>query len=270
MLHPRSVAQDSRLDLLVGAEIVAANGDTVGSILRVHLVSSSADTAHHLDVARVDTIWRERAKPARRFPGITVFGDNTYLAVRFGPDNSSFIDPDGRVLEFSSDDVFITPLPGLVTTVGTGIADINVPTGIASFPGVKDFVLIQMSTGVAYGGIWMQYLKNADFDGWLPKFDPAVPDQRSVDFIRPYRFISPQAVAIDRSRRDVFIADAVLDSVFKFDSRGRFKSESFGAVRTRGAMKHPTGLAFFATILYVLDSETGEIIRFRLSTDMPL
>ncbi len=265
LLHPVSLAQDSRLDLLVGGEVVAANGDTIGAIFRLHVFAAG----NHLDQTRVDTTWLERARPARRFPGITVFGDNSYLAVRSGPDNSSLIDPDGRVLVFDDSDNFITPLPALTTRVGTGITDINKLTGIASFPNVRDFVLIQSSEGVAYGAIWMTYQKTNDFDGWIPQFDPANPDQVGTDFIRPNRFLEPSAVAIDRARRDIFIVDAGLDSVFKFDSRGRFKKESFGRVRSGGELLRPTGVAFFNTVLYVLDGESGQILRYRLSTDVP-
>ncbi|HMK39421.1 MAG TPA: hypothetical protein VK569_08775, partial [Bacteroidota bacterium] len=82
MLHPHAVTQDFRLDLLVGGELVASNGDTVGAIFRVHLVSSNPDTAHHLEKSRIDTVWQELAKPARRFPGLAVFYDNTYIAAR--------------------------------------------------------------------------------------------------------------------------------------------------------------------------------------------
>ncbi len=269
ILHPRSIAQDSRLDLLVGGELVASNGDTLGALFRLHLVSSSPDSAHRLEVAPMDTVWREIAKPARRFPGVTVFGDNGYLLARTGPDNSSFIDPDGRVLLFDGSDHFVTPLPGLVTGAGSGISNIYHPTAVASFPGVKDFVLTQSSEGVSYAAIWMTYQATSDFVGWLPKYDPANPDDRSVAFIRPNRFLQPEAVAIDPVRRDVFVADAALDSVFKFNSRGAFKAESFGSTGTHGAMLRPTGLAFFSTVLYVLDGESGQILRFRLSTDIP-
>ena len=268
ILHPVSIAQDSRLDLLVGGELVASNGDTVGAIFRIHLVSASPDSAHHLEVAPVDTVWQELAHGARRFPGITVFGDNWWLAVRNGPDNSSFIDPDARVLLFDNHDTFITPMSELATGVGSGITYINKPTGIASFPGVRDFVLTQSSEGSAYGAIWMIYRKTTDADGWIPAFDPARPEDRGVDFIRPNRYLLPQAVAIDRSRRDIFIADAGLDSVFKFTSKGKLKSESFGAIRSRGAMRRPTGLAFFGNVLYVLDGQLGQVLRFRLSTDI--
>ncbi len=269
MLHPACVAQDSRLDLLVGGELVADNGDTVGAIFRIHLVSASPDSAHRLGVARIDTVWKELAKAQRRFTGVTVFGDNTYLAARTGPDNSSFVDPDARVLLFNSTDQFRTPVPALTTRSGSGITDINLPTGIASFPGVKDFILVQSSRGVSYGAIWLTYQQTADFEGWLPRYDPARPEDRAVDFIRPNRYLQPEAVAIDRARRDIFIADAALDSVFKFNSRGRFREESFGAAKTGGLMKLPTGLAFFEKILYVLDAEQGQVLRFRLTTDVP-
>jgi hypothetical protein len=269
VLAPLSLAQDSRLDLLVGGSLVAANGDTAGALFRVHLVSSNADSAHRLDLARIETVWVERARSQRRFPGLTVFGDNSYLAVRTGPDNSSFIDPDARVLLFDARDRYVTPIPALNTRIGTGIADIYRPTAIASFPGVKDFVLTQLSEGVAYGAIWLRYEQSSDFDGWIPKFDPAQAADAGVDFIRPNRFLAPAAVAIDKSRRELFIADAGLDSIFKFTSRGAFKAESFGPVRSGGTLQHPTGLAFYESVLYVLDSRSGFILRYRLSTDIP-
>ncbi len=269
ILHPVSIAQDTRLDLVVGGEMIAANGDTVGALFRLHLVTGDPNTTHRLDLVPLDTIWRELAKPRRRFPGITIFGDNTYLVVRTGPDNSSFVDPDARVLLFDRFDTFITPVPAFTSTAGGSITNINKPTGISAFPNSKDFILVQSSEGVAYGAVWLRYESSADFEGWLLRYDPARIDDRGIDFIKGGRFLEPAAVAIDRSRRDVFIADAGLDSIFKFDSRGRLKSESLGFYRSTGSMKKPTGLAHFERILYVADAERGVILRFRLSTDVP-
>lgn len=269
MLHPVSVAQDTRLDLLVGGVYVEANGDTVGALFRIRLVSTSADSAHRLDLAPIDTIWRERAHPQRRFPGIAVLADNSILAVRNGPDNASFIDPDARVLQFDRNDNFITPMPAFVTGSGTGIANINHPTSIAAFPNSNDFILVQSSEGVAYGALWMVYSSTSDFQGWLPRFDPARMEDQSVDFIRANRFTYAKAVVIDPARRDVFIADAEQDSIVKFNSRGIIRGESFGRVRSEGLMRRPSGLAYFDKILYVLDQEQGLLLRYRLSTDVP-
>ena len=147
---------------------------------------------------RIDTVWRELAHPRRRFTGITVLSDNSYLAARDGSDNSSLIDPDARVLLFDRNDKFITPLPAFVTGTGTGIANINHPTSITAFPNSMDFVLVQSSDGIAYGALWMVYSSTSDFQGWLPRFDPARAEDRSVDFIKPARFSRARAVA-DRS-----------------------------------------------------------------------
>jgi hypothetical protein len=268
MLRPESITQDTRLDLLVGGCVVTQSGDTAGALFRLHLVSSSADSAHRLDLAPIETLWVERAHPERRFPGIATFGDNSYLAVRDGADNTSIVDPDSRILVFDARDRFITPLPGINTRPGSGITDMYRPTSIATFTSGKDFVLGQNAADVAYGALWFIYQKTSDFDGWLPKFDPAHPEDQGVDFIRPGRYVAPEAVAIDRSRSDIFIADAGLDSIFKFNSRGSYRKESFGFYRSRGVLQRPTGLAFFEQVLYVLDGATGLIHRFRLSTDI--
>ncbi|MBM2839882.1 MAG: hypothetical protein HW412_410 [Bacteroidetes bacterium] len=267
MLQPLSLAQDSRLDLLVGGSIVGASGDTLGALFRIHLVSSNQDSAHRLDRARIDTVWTEIAHPLRRFPGITVLPDNSWLAVRTSSDsagNRSPVDPDARVLLFDSHDAFITPLPAFITG-GQSPISINRPTAIASFPGVKDFVVAQSGVDVNYGALWMLYQRTPDFDGWLTRYDPTNP----TDFFKVGRYVQPEAIAIDKARRDVFVADAALDSVFKFNSRGVFKVESFGLAKSNGFMRKPTGLAFFNRVLFVADAQQGQILRFILSADVP-
>ena len=263
IFNPTAIAQDLKLDLLVGATIVNANGDTVGAILRIHMVQ----VAHQIADARIDTVWKEDAHPDRRFVGFAVMPDNTYLAARTGPDNSSFIDPDTRILRFSNTDHFITPVTDLITGTGTGVTYINRVTGLRAFPSSHDFIVLQSSEGVAFGAIWMMYENDPNFEGWLPKFDPGDVSQASVDFIKPNRYINPTGVAMDDKRLDIFIADPAQDSVFKFNSKGGFRMESFGSFATNGQMKRPTGVAFFDKTLYVSDAEANCVFRFKLSSD---
>ncbi len=263
ILSPRALAQDLRLDLLVAGSVVEASGDTIGAVFRIKLVASR----HDLATARLDTVWKEPGRPKRRFVGIGVLPNNRYVVARSGPDNSSFVDPDGRVLLFNADDTFQTPLGDFITRAGSGITDINRPTGVAMFPNARDFLLLQETEGMAYGVLWMVYQSDPNFEGWLPRFDPSLPELRSNDFIRPGRFVLPSGAVVDGRRRDIFVADAALDSIIKFDSRGRFRSESFGFQRSGGRMLEPTGLAFFDRTLYVADRKTGRILRYRLSID---
>ena len=278
-LHPVSLAQDSRLDLLIGAELVSSTGDTVGAIFRLHIVRDRQGNFYghaQFGSAPVETVWTERSSPPRRFPGITVLPNNQYLAVRAGPNNTSFVDPDARVLLFNKGDTLITPLGDLVTRTppGTGITDINKPTNIVAFPGKRDFVLTQSSEGgIAYGAVWMVYFLQPDFEGWLPKFNPQErPEDVNIDFVRRGRFARAEAVAFDKRKGDIFIVDSELDSVVKFDSRGRFRNESFGdhlatTSQFPGGFSRPQGAAFREKTLYIVDSGNNVIRLFRLSTD---
>ena len=263
ILNPTAIAQDLRLDLLVGGTLATSSGDTVGAIFRIHLVQVS----HEIGAAKIDTIWKEDAHTQRRFVGIAVMPDNQYLIARTGPDNTSFIDPDTRIMRFSDQDHFITPVTDLATGTGTGITYINRLTGLRAFPNSHDFIVLQSNEGIAFGAIWMVYQQSSDFEGWLPKFDPSNVVQAAVDFVRPNRFVYPTGVAMDNTRLDVFIADAAQDSVFKFNSKGAFRHESFGNFATGGRMLRPTGLAFFDKTLYISDAQANCIFRFKLSSD---
>jgi DNA-binding beta-propeller fold protein YncE len=258
---PTALAQDFRLDLLVGGT-VTQNGYEMGALFRIRLV----EVQHRIDSAKINIIWKESAHPQRRFTGIAVMPDNQYLVARTGSDNSSPIDPDTRVMLFNASDGYSTPLTDLATGTGTGIIYINHLTGIAAVPGKRDFIVIQDNSSV-YGAIWMVYAQSADFEGYTPKFDPTNSRDAYVNFVATGRFVYPTAVAIDSKRLDVFITDAARDTVFKFNSKGEFKHQSFGKFATGNRMVSPSGAAFFDKTLYVADSTSNCIFRFKLSTD---
>ena len=278
VLHPIALAQDSRKDLLVGAETIEpTTGDTIGVILRFGLVQA----AFHLNAAPIDTIWKEPARPRRRFVGIGIILNNEYLVARDGPDNSSVVDPDARVMRFryrpdaaTRKDSFLTSLGELQSGAGNAVTFINHPTGLATFSGSGDFVLTQSASGVSYSAIWMFYTKNTDFDGWAPKFDPTNPSQSNIDFISPSRFRNAVGVGIDRIKRDIFIIDDVdglRDSVVKFNSRGFFKQESFGTLSAGATLKNPGGAAVYGAAadiytLFICDTDNNRIVLYRLSS----
>lgn len=271
ILHPISIAQDNRfLDLLVGAETVEpVTLDTIGIILRIKLVQAN----HHLENAKIDTVWKEPARPKRRFVGIASAPNDEFLVARDGPDNTSPVDPDARVLRFKYEkkdsvtyvDRFITPLSELQTGQGSSITSLNHPTGIATFPNSADFILTQQSDGVQFSALWMYFSKTNDFEGWLPRYDPS--STTGVDFIKPNRFREALGVGIDRVRRDIFIVDATLDSIVKFNNRGRIKSESFGAKTPGISLHRPGGVAVAENTLFICDTENNRIVLYRLSTE---
>lgn len=270
ILRPLAAAQDTRLDLIVAASAFdPVIKDTTAIIVRVKL----ADALGVLSQAEIDTIWRESGHPQRRFVGVGIIPNDEYLVARDGPDNSSPVDPDARILmfeyvhenQFARKDSFITPLGDLQTGIGGSITSLNHPTGLATFPGKSDFVVIQKSSGVQYEALWMVYSKTVDFEGWLPKFDPAA-GQGSIDFILPNRFLDPEGVAIDPSRSDIFIVDAQQDSVARFNARGFFQTSSFGGRSPQITLLHPHGIAVAQSVLYVCDTDENRIVIYSLST----
>jgi hypothetical protein len=300
--HPICIAQNSKLDIYVGGETIAPNGiDTIGAIYRIYLArfdtsyvsdidttinTSTGDTVitvtrrdtsyfanHDLENAPTRVVWQEPGRPDRRFSGIGIMPGNEYLVTRVGSDNSSFVDPDTRVLLFNEHDILVTPLGDLVTrpSGGTAITDIKNLTGVMIFPSSRDFILTQSSEGIAYGAVWMIYQSTPDFQGWLPKYDPAKAEQRGVDFIRPNRFVNATAAAFDRRRREIFIVDSELDSVVKFTRNGQFRTESFGkyksATNELPGLNKPRGVSFSNDCtLYIADTGNRLIRRFKLST----
>jgi hypothetical protein len=301
--HPVSLAQNSKLDLYVGGETISTNGDTIGAIYKINLVRwdttyisridsvidtlrndttlipVSRDTSYfynnNLDIAHSRIVWQEPGRIGRRYTGIGILQangwNNGYLVARTGADNSSFVDPDTRVLRFDESDALITPVGDLVTrpSGGTAITDIRNLTGLMVFPSTSNFVLTQSSEGVAFGAISMVFIRTNDREGWDPVYDPSIAGGR-VDFVRSYQFKNAAAAAFDKSRQELFILDAGLDSVFKFDRKGKFKSESFGKSRTTSAdwpgLKHPNGIAFSTDCtLFIADTGNKIIRRFKLS-----
>ncbi|HUN66761.1 MAG TPA: hypothetical protein VMW43_11750 [Bacteroidota bacterium] len=300
IMHPISIAQNSKLDLYVGAETIAPNGvDTVGAIYRIFLArfdttyvagydttivlgdtvilpvyrDTSLFADHHLDVARSRIVWKEPGHPARRFPGIAILPGNEYLAARSGPDNSSFVDPDNRVLHFTPGDTLYSPIGDLLTppSGGTSIVDIRFLTGIMVFPGTRNFLVTQSTSGVVYGAILLTWTNTSTQQGWIPTYDPADPIQRGADIIKPYRFRDAVAAAYDNKRRELYILDAGLDSVMKFNSRGQQKEESFGRYLTGSqglpALSGPMGIAYSNDCtLYIIDTGNKLLRRFRIAS----
>src|ERR1043166_2456048 len=300
IMHPISLVQNSKLDLYVGAETIAPNGiDTIGAIYRIFrgrfdttyisridpVIGPLGDTTitrvrrdtsyfadHDLPNAHRRVVLQEPGRPHRRYPGIGILPGTAYLVARTGPDNTSFVDPDTRILRFNRGDTLITPLGDLVTrpSGGTAITDIRYVTGIMVFPASSDFILTQSTDGVVFGAIWMTFTNTIDFQGWLPRYDPANGAQRSTDFIRPYMYQNASAVAYDKKRREIFIVDSKLDSVLKFNQKGQFRAESFGQTVTSSGqfpgLNSPMGVAFSNDCtLYIADTGNKLVRRFRLS-----
>jgi hypothetical protein len=247
ILRPTAIAQDYRLDLLVCADFdttIGGTAATFGAIFRIRLVAAG----HNISQAGIERVYFDPLNPDRRLTGISVLADNSYYVTRTGPNNSSLVDPDDAIMLFDKND---TPRPRVewpgLPVDGTGLATLTSPTSITTFPRItNDFVFTQVGEKSLFRTQWITQRTTGDITQWESYFTPA--RDGDLDFLRV----------------SLYVIDAGLDSLFKFNPSG-FIVQAFGGA---DAFAHPEGVAFFDRTLYIADTGNNRILRYVLSTDL--
>jgi DNA-binding beta-propeller fold protein YncE len=265
--HPVAIAQDRRFNLIVAGELIKGIY-RFGAIYKIRLF----EAGHNINIARVDTIYLEKEKPQRRFTGVAELIDNSYYVCRVGPDNQSLFDPDNMILHFSKNDSlysteYIDLTPNLEPT-GSGIRSINQMSAIATFSDRRratDFIVAQTDPGASFKVKWFRFNPGSEVTppNWEAYFKPNATDMTTQNF-----FVSPEDITLD-TRNNIYVIDAGLDSLMKFDVRGKLLKESFGPGKLGDdKLTNPKGVAWFDRILYIADTGNNRIVRFKLSTDI--
>lgn len=264
MLNPRALAQDNNFDLLVIADSVTFLNDTISVVYRIQIVSIGGIITN---AVKRPIIASDFATPIssrrRRFTGISIFPDNSFILTRVGPDNVSPIDPDNALIkvkgQFSVQQYSI--LTGFATT-GNGIYSIEQTSAIATIPNSPtNFIITRSTIDYAFKVEWFEY-DNVN-GAYLPKFVP----EDNADIVR-FQLGTPQDVTLDNSN-NVYVIDSGRDSLYKFSNSGMLRSESFGGTGSgEGKFNNPMGVAWFNKVLYIADTDNNRVVRFKLSTDL--
>ncbi|MCX8009570.1 MAG: hypothetical protein N3A61_00310, partial [Ignavibacteria bacterium] len=101
---PVALAQDYRLNLYACGEFdttISGVNKTFGAVYKIDLVSAGHIIENAKAMRLIPISAQQFQKENRRFTGVTVFYDNSYLITRVGPDNSSPIDPDNAILQYT-------------------------------------------------------------------------------------------------------------------------------------------------------------------------
>jgi hypothetical protein len=263
--NPVAIAQDYNYDLLVvGDSVLQITNDTISVLYRIKLVPVSGFLS---EASLLPMIGSDYPTPLtsrkRRFTGVAVYSNNTYLVTRIGPDNSSSLDPDNAILDITGTDSVtqITSLSGFQPT-GNGIYSIDMNSAITTFNNSTiDFILTRNSTGYGFKVEWFVYDNiNGTFN---PKF---LPDE-NVDILNK-QLDTPSGICVDPNN-NVFVVDNTKDSLFKYSATGSLKPESFGGLGSgENQLNGPMGVSFFNKVLYIADTENNRIVRYKLSTDI--
>ncbi|MEN3027108.1 MAG: hypothetical protein ABDH31_05295 [Chlorobiota bacterium] len=257
--RPVALAQDGHFDLLVCGELdtVLPRGRvTIGAVFRIKL----REARHDIQRARVLVAYAEPERPQRRFSGIAVLSDNSYLVARTGPYNSSPVDPDEAVLHIGADDRLQSPIP-VLRPVGIALNAIEQLSGLALSANGRELVFCQRGEAMQYRVQWLTYV-TGEGAGWTQKFDPT---RQNPTVLQPGRFIAPEGVAFDAAG-SVYVVDVETDSLYVLSPSGMlvrgYRGE--GVFRLRA----PSGVAVYNRTVYIADAANGRIVRLRLSTDI--
>ncbi|MFH0735015.1 MAG: hypothetical protein V1773_08500 [bacterium] len=264
--RPIALAQDYQLNLLVCGELVDEQGAVFSAVFKINLVA----VQHNIGAAPIDTLLPKTSfdylKPNRKYTGVCVFANNSFLVSRTGPaDDQALVDPANSILVFSkitrSDGTKVDSLTGRVPLLepeGTGLLSANKISSLTSFKNSTRDIIVTLIGNNSFRTQWLQYVVSSDFTGYRSKIEPFTASLMNIN-----RFLQPEDVAIDNSN-NIFVADAAKDSIFKFDSFGE-ELQSFGG---SSVFNNPHAVEFFNKILYVVDTDNNRILRFVLSTDL--
>lgn len=270
ILRPKKITQDRNYDLLVIASIIDTIPpnilDTVDVVYRFKL-QPNGGTLGGIN----PTIAFRSNQPTPipgdhgNFTGIATFQDNYYVVTRSGNNNSSIIDPDNAIFRIDRNDN-TSPVPERLEgfeVEGQGLLSLQSTSGIATFSSNnRDVIYIQNSSNAAFKVQWCVYDQIENI--YTAKYDPS----SGVDLLRNGLMTEPADITIDQFG-NIYVIDAGKDSLFKFNSLGRLKSESFGGEGIGPSQfVNPMGVAFFNETLYICDTGNNRILRFILSTDI--
>ena len=271
--NPTAIAQDYNYDLLaIGDSLYRRQNlpdttvyyDTISVVYRIKLqpVQGFLSQASLLPLIGSDYPTPLTSR-TRRFTGVAVYSNNTYLITRIGPFNTSSLDPDNAILNVTGINSVtnVTSLSGFQPT-GNGIYSIANLSGITTFNNSTiDFIVTRNTPDFGFKIEWFVYdnLKGTFNPKFLPGENVTILDKQLG---------TPEGVCVDLNS-NVFVVDNTLDSLFKYSSAGAYKPESFGGIGSgTNKLDGPMGVSFFNKVLYIADTKNNRIVRYKLSTDI--
>ncbi|MCC6866033.1 MAG: hypothetical protein IT280_07710 [Ignavibacteria bacterium] len=269
ILRPKKITQDRNFDLLVIASVIDTIPPNIANTVDVVYRYKLQPNGGILNGV-VPTIAFKANQPTPipgdhgNFTGITTFQNNYYIVARSGPNNSSPIDPDNAFFKIDRFDN-TNPVPERLSgfeVEGQGLMSLQGVSGITSFTNNNtDFIYIQKSQNAAFKVQWCVY--NDIDEIYEPKFSPS----NGVDLLRFGLLSEPSDITLDQFN-NIFVIDSYKDSLYKFNSLGMLRTESFGGMGSSPLQfNNPLGVAFFNKTLFICDTGNNRILRFILSTD---
>jgi hypothetical protein len=263
-IFPRKIVQDGNYDLLVLCDSISTS-DTISLIYRLKMVTGGGIISNAPIFRLISSLYpTPNTSKLRKFRGITVYPDNTFLVSRTGPEDPYGIDPGNAILKIRAKDTLIqvSTLGGFQTTGNSFYSIENISAIVLAKSSSTDFIISRSSQDTLELNkvIWFEYnFTNGTFD---PKFTSTSTDLVNI------KFGAPNGVTQD-DNSDILCIDSYRNHLYKFDNQGKLLKESFG---TSGSgekqFNSPNGISFFNKVVYIADTGNNRIVRYKLSTDL--
>jgi hypothetical protein len=266
---PVALTQDYKLNLFVVADfdtLVGGSTITYSAVYKIDLFNAS----HNLEQAQVTRLiprtLKDFSKRERIYTGVAAFFDNSIIVSSKGPVNTIIGEPpDNSIwrLHFKKtaagkDTIIVDRVPN-IDPLSSGLVSANQVSSLASFTRKTIDFVATLTGNNSFKVQWFTYVVTAQGEDYKSKFSPS----DGVDLAMPNKFDQPEGSTIDFAG-NIYIVDAMKDSIFKFNSFGD-ELQSFGGPEI---FKSPYAVAFFDKTLYVADTGNNRILRFILSTDL--
>jgi len=263
-LFPNKITQDYNFDILVLSDSVTTI-DTISVLHRFKLVSGGGLIGNARQITLISSLYpTPNSNKFRKFTGISMYPDNSYILTRIGPGDPIGIDPGNAILKLKGIEsvTHVDKLTGFQISGNSFYSIENTSNISVARNSTTDFIITRsISDTLSLNKvIWFNY--NSSSGAYDPKYTSPVED------IVNTKFGTPSAVTQD-ANSNVYVIDALRNHLYKFNTAGMLRSESFGKYGSGdGQFNSPMGLAHYNKVLYIADTKNNRIVRFKLSTDI--
>ena len=224
-----------------------------------------------------------------KFTDVAIIGsnlpaeNNSYYLSRTGvSSNNAGFGPDYAVLKFTKDHQWISSIP--VTATGATYSNyFKNPIALQGFTQAPqltannnpDFWVLNQNEDQEIQVQHIQFTEGPFGALYQPIFY-STSDPNSTGYLQtPKRFEDPVDLCLaGDGSRFLFVADAGVDSVYQFTSSGLegvppppASTAETNAISTLGGFGNVSAISYYDNILYVADSKTGVVKRFKLTLD---
>ena len=263
-VYPKKISQDYNFDLLILSDSITSL-DTITVLHRLKLVENGGLVANARIITLMTSLYpTPNTSKFRKFTGISIFPDNTYIITRIGPTDPIGIDHGNAIIKVSGIEYIVSTvkLTGFQNS-GNSFYTIENVSGITIAKNSSTDFIITRNTNDTASLNKVIYFTYDDVNGsYNPKFNSPAEDIAGTKFGTPNE-------AVQDVNNNIFVIDALRNHLYKFNPSGKLLIESFGSLGSGvKQLNSPYGIAHYNKVLYIADSGNNRIVRYKLSTDL--